>query len=137
MMGEEFHAIIKLVSGEEIFALVSVDDEESENPILILQNPLTIKYVNTPNGGFVKVKSWIELIEEDFFMIRLDKVITMSETKEQRLIDIYNHFLTDDATEIYHPDGSVRPDSKMGYVTSVKDARKTLEALFKLKNKES
>ena len=114
MMGEEFHAIIKLVSGEEIFALVSVDDEESENPILILQNPLTIKYVNTPNGGLIKVKSWIELIEEDFFMIRLDKVITMSETKEQRLIDIYNHFLTDDSTEIYHPDGAVRPDSKMG-----------------------
>ena len=61
----------------------------------------------------------------------------MTETKEQRLIDICNHFINDDATEIYHPDGSVRPDSKMGYVTSVKDARKTLEALFKLKNKES
>ena len=136
-MGDEFYSIIKLVSGEEIFSLVMVEDDESENPILILQNPLTIKYVNTPNGGFIKVKSWIELIEEDFFMIRLNKVITMSETKDQKLIDIYNHFLTDNATEIYHPDGSVRPDSKMGYVTSVKDARKTLEALFKLKNKES
>ena len=31
-MGEEFHAIIKLVSGEEIFSLIMVDDED-ENPL--------------------------------------------------------------------------------------------------------
>ena len=36
-MGEEFYAIIKLVSGEEIMSLISVD-EEYEDPIVILQN---------------------------------------------------------------------------------------------------
>ena len=33
-MGEEFYAIIKLVSGEEVFSLIMVDDEQ-ENPIII------------------------------------------------------------------------------------------------------
>ena len=37
-MEEEFYAIIKLVSGEEIMALVSVDDNDND-PILICQNP--------------------------------------------------------------------------------------------------
>ena len=41
-MGEEFYAIIKLVSGEEIFSLIMVDDEQ-ENPIIIMQNPVLIK----------------------------------------------------------------------------------------------
>ena len=35
-MGEEFYAAIKLVTGEEIFSLVSVD-ENGGDPIIILQ----------------------------------------------------------------------------------------------------
>ena len=29
-MGEEFHAVLKLVTGEEIFALVSVEENDSD-----------------------------------------------------------------------------------------------------------
>ena len=39
-MEEEFHAIIKLVSGEEIFSLVMVENPDDEDPLLVLQNPL-------------------------------------------------------------------------------------------------
>ena len=41
-MGEEFYSIIKLISGEEIFALISIDHDQ-EDPIVILQNPLVMK----------------------------------------------------------------------------------------------
>ena len=41
-MGEEFHAVIKLVTGEEIFALVSVDENDGD-PILLLMNPVVMK----------------------------------------------------------------------------------------------
>ena len=54
-MGEEFYAIIKLVSGEEIFSLIMVDDEQ-ENPIIIMQNPVLIKMLQSPHGSFIKVK---------------------------------------------------------------------------------
>ena len=91
-MEEEFYSIIKLVSGEEIFALVSVD-ENDENPILVLQNPVVISTVNTPGGSMIKVKPWLNLTEESMFMIRLDKVITMIEAKDQKLIDVYNNCL--------------------------------------------
>ena len=67
-MGEEFHSIIKLVSGEEIFSLVSIDENEGD-PIIILQNPIIMQMFHNAQGAHVKVKSWIELSDEDFFMI--------------------------------------------------------------------
>tara|TARA_R100000234_G_scaffold38834_1_gene23012 strand:- start:520 stop:924 length:405 start_codon:yes stop_codon:yes gene_type:complete len=128
-MEEEFYSIIKLVSGEEIFALVSVD-ENDENPILVLQNPVVISTVNTPGGSMIKVKPWLNLTEESMFMIRLDKVITMIEAKDQKLIDVYNNY-NEDIDEDESLGGSVMPTPKMGYLSSVKNARKDLEDLFK------
>ena len=128
-MEEEFYSIIKLVSGEEIFALVSVD-ENDENQILVLQNPVVISTVNTPGGSMIKVKPWLNLTEESMFMIRLDKVITMIEAKDQKLIDVYNNY-NEDIDEDESLGGSVMPTPKMGYLSSVKNARKDLEDLFK------
>ena len=137
-MGEEFYAIIKLVSGEEVFSLIMVDDEQ-ENPIIIMQNPIIIKILHSPQGSFIKVKPWMELSEEDFFMIRLDKVLTMTESTNEKLIEVYNNYISDDEQEIeMNNNGKVKPDSKMGYVSTVEDARKHLETLYKLKDtKES
>ena len=134
-MGEEFYSIIKLVSGEEVFSLISVDSTNEENPIIIMQNPVIIKMIN--QGQYIKVKPWIELSEEDFHMITLDKVITMTESKDGKLIEIYNNFINDEPLELFSTDGCVKPDSRMGYISTVEDARKNLENLFKLKSKES
>ena len=41
-MGDEFHAVLKLVTGEEIFALVSVDENDGD-PIIMLSNPVIMK----------------------------------------------------------------------------------------------
>ena len=128
-MEEEFYSIIKLVSGEEIFALVSVD-ENDENPVLLLQNPVIMSTIHTPGGSMVKVKPWMDMTEETMFIIRLDKVITMIESKDQKLIDVYNNYVNED-DENESLDGCVMPTSKMGYLSSVKDARKDLEDLFK------
>ena len=133
-MGDEFYAIIKLVSGEEVFSLIMVDDEQ-ENPIIIMQNPIMIKMLHSPHGSFIKIKPWMELTEEDFFMIRLDKVLTMTESTNEKLIEIYNNYISDDEFEIeMESQGKVKPDSKMGYLSTVEDARKSLETLYKLKD---
>ena len=72
----------------------------------------------------------MDLSDEDIFVIKPDKVITMTETKDQKLIDVYNNY--NDESDVEEPlDGCVMPTSKMGYLSSVKDARKDLEDLFK------
>ena len=138
-MGEEFYSIIKLVSGEEIFSLVSIDDHDHV-PIIILQNPIIMTMFNNTSGSHVKVKPWIELSEEDFFMIKSDKIITMTESKDERLIEIYNDFIRDEEIiEIHSSTGYTKPSTSMGYISSVKDARKKLESLFNknINSKES
>ena len=129
-MEEEFYSILKLVSGEEIFALVTVDNND-DNPILVLQNPVVISTINTPGGSMIKVKPWMNMTDESMFMIRLDKVITMIEAKDQKLIDVYENYINEPDEEDVSLDGSVIPTPKMGYLSSVKNARKDLEDLFK------
>ena len=133
-MEEEFYCILKLISGEEILSLVMVDENDGD-PLIILQNPITIKTVSNQQGTYLKIKSWVEMSSDDFFIIKLDKVITMTETKDTKLIDIYNTYLQDgDLNSLYDSSsssGKVKPSSKMGYISSVEDARKKLENLFK------
>ena len=132
-MGDEFYAILKLVSGEEIFSLVLVDDIQSDDTVIVLQNPVIMNTNVTPNGTFIKVKPWMELPEDDIFMIRLDKVITMTESKDQKLINLYNHYNNDNGFDfIQRESGLIKPNQEMGYISSVQDARQRLEKVFKL-----
>ena len=134
-MGEEFYSVIKLVSGEEIFALVSIDNDQ-EDPIVVLQNPLVMKVMSSSRGGYIKVNRWIELSSEDIFIMRLDRILTMSESKDAKLIAIYDNFTADEQGEltfdVSQPTGEVEITNTMGYVSSVEDARKKFEELFKI-----
>ena len=95
-MGEEFVAVIKLVSGEEILASVCVD-ETGEEPIIIAHTPVTMKMIN--NGMYVKIKPWMELADDDMFVFRTDKIITMSEVKDQKVIKIYERYVEEENEE--------------------------------------
>ena len=135
-MGEEFHAVIKLVTGEEIFALVSVDENDGD-PILLLMNPVVMKVMRNHVGQYVKVRPWMEIPTDDLYVIKYDKVITMTEVKEQETIEFYNRYLNEDDTD-FDDDGRTKISDKMGYISTVDDARQMLENLYKLKdNKES
>jgi hypothetical protein len=132
-MGDEFYSIIKLTSGEEIFSLVSIDENDGD-PIIVLQNPVVMKVLHNGPTSYVKIKPWMEIASDDIFLIKLDKVITMTESRDERVIELYNQYLSedDDSIEVYKPGGgAVKPSEKMGYISSVKDARKRLEELFK------
>ena len=135
-MGDEFYSVIKLISGEEIFALVSIDNNHDE-PIVVLQNPLVMKVMSSPKGGYIKVNRWIELSSDDIFMMRLDRILTMSESKDAKLIAIYDNYIDseedpENMIDVYKSNGKVNPTSEMGYVSSVEDARKKFEELFKI-----
>ena len=60
-MGEEFYCILKLVSGEEIISLITID-ETGDEAIIVAQNPLIMKVQYAPDGtSYIKVKSWMDL----------------------------------------------------------------------------
>ena len=130
-MGDDFYCILKLVSGEEILSLISVDDNDGD-PIVVLQNPIILELIDTKEKSYVKVRPWMELPSDDFFMVKLDKIITMTETTDRKLIDIYTKYLNDDdSIDVYRASGEVKVSNEMGYISSVEDARKKLEELYK------
>lgn len=129
-MGEEFYSAIKLISGEEIFSLVMVDDNDGD-PVVILQNPVIMKVIQNQYGSYIKIKPWMTIPNDDFFIIKLDKIITMTEIKERSTISLYKKYLNDDESD--HPSefGKEKISNEMGYISTVEDARKRLENLFK------
>ena len=128
-MGEEFYCSLKLVSGEEIFSLIMIDENDGD-PIIILQNPVIIKMQQTTNGIILKIKPWMEVPNDDFYFIKFDKVITMTEVTDNIAIKYYEKYLNDEPLES-DSNGKVNLTNKMGYISSVEDARNNLEKIFK------
>ena len=132
-MGEEFYCILKLVSGEEILSLITID-ESGDEPIIVAQSPVIMKVQYGAEGtSYIKVKSWMDLSDEDIFLIKPDKVITMTETKDQKLIDIYHDFIKDDDQDTFSNTGKTTVTSEMGLLGKVDDARIKLETIFNMK----
>tara|TARA_B100001250_G_scaffold339533_1_gene306925 strand:+ start:468 stop:893 length:426 start_codon:yes stop_codon:yes gene_type:complete len=141
-MGEEYYAVIKLVSGEEIFSLVIVE-EDQDDPVLLLHHPIKMHIIQTPKGGFIKVNPWMELSNDDMYILKLDKIITITESHDRKLIDVYKRYVDDEESEdnkigidIYKSSGKVNISDQMGYISSVEEARESLEKLYN-SNKES
>jgi hypothetical protein len=123
-MENEFYASIKLVSGEEIFAIVS-PTEEDDRTLLMLENPVIIEPMVSKQQGTVgyKVKPWMMIPEDDIYIIDMNKVITMTEVDDEQIIRIYQKFIKNSSR--------VDLDKHMGFISKVDDARKTLEKLYK------
>lgn len=128
-MGEEFYAAIKLITGEEIFALIYIDENDGD-PIIVLQNPVIMKMHSNHIGSYVKIKPWMEIPDDDFYMIKLDKVITMTEIKNKTTIEFYERYIRDEDVDI-EVDGKVKISDKMGFISTVENARETLENIFR------
>jgi hypothetical protein len=134
MMGEEFYCILKLVSGEEVFSLVCIDKTDEES-VVIMQNPVVLKYVSKSNGSLLKIEPWIKFASDDFFIMHMEKIITMTEIKDEYMIRFYNEYLEESSGNkgkfpTPSPTDPVKVSEKMGYIASVDDARKMLENIY-------
>ena len=133
-MGSDFHATIKLITGEEIFALVSVDHTEQE-PVIIMQSPVIMKVLSTGKGSMMKIRPWLEVPGDDIYIIKYDRILTMSEVKDKMIKSMYTTYCDEgdfDFGEFINEEPSNHEvTKKMGYISNVEDARKKLEDLFK------
>ena len=125
---EEFHAVIKLVSGEEIFAKVCPCEEEDKT-ILILDCPVTFENIIIRQIGVsaVRINPWLKISDDPTVVMNMDKVITMTEVHDKHLIKVYNRYLNEkdqisNRTDI---------NENMGFLSTVSDARVFLEKLYK------
>ena len=128
---EDFYATIKLKSGEEIFAKVAAS-EEDDRTILIITNPVVVNEIKSRIGvvGY-KIEPWLKTTNEDMFMLKLDDVMTMSESSDIDMIVMYQSYVRDS-----HSDKSGQPklSKKMGFISTVNDAKEILEKIYKMES---
>ena len=129
-MLDKFVGVIKLTSGEEVVARVS--ELENMNKILI-ESPAMMICSTTqrrPGINMIKIEPWIKSGKETTYIIDMNKVITTSEIFDEDVIEAYDKFVDAyyNGVEMIPPKGMTRD---MGYIANVKDARRSLEKLFK------
>jgi len=121
-----------------------VDDSDQEDPIIILQDPVILKYNVQGSYTELKIEPWMKLCNDDIFFIRLSNVITMSEIDDIELIELYKNF-NDSKHEYLNDYDDEDNDSKnqrdvtknMGFLGSVSETKKNLEKLFKIDIKDN
>ena len=125
-MEQEFYATIKLKSGEEIFAKINYN-EDNDRCFLILDNPITIERIKTRSASGYKVEPWIKTSKEDLFIINIDDVMTLSESKDLETITMHQTF---SMQQNKYYEKKTKLDRKMGYMSTIKEAKKSLEQLY-------
>ena len=128
-MEDDFYASLKLISGEEIFARIAACEEENRT-LLLLHHPVLVSQVKLPGGNITagyKVEPWLKTNDEDMMVLDTKNIMTMVECKDTEMILIHQKYVEDSSQE-----GNLsRIDRKMGYISSVSDAKKMLEQLYK------
>ena len=125
---EEFYAVLKLVSGEEIFAKVCPCEEEDKT-ILMLDCPVVFENITIRQIGVsaVRINPWLKITDDPTVVMNMDKVITMTEVHDKHLIKVYKRYLKEKDRVTNRTD----INQNMGFLSSVSDARVFLEKLYK------
>jgi hypothetical protein len=129
MMEEDFYSTIKFKNGEEIFCKVSVAEETSDRTLLLISNAIIVEEIKKQNEvvGY-KLEPWLKTTTEDLFIVNCDDVLTMSESSDVEMIMMHQDFINQ-----LRSDGNNESeiDRKMGYISSVNEAKILLEKIFK------
>ena len=129
MMEDDFYATLKLKCGDEVFAKVCASDE-GDRTLLLVSNPIVVEEVKARGQltGF-KFEPWLKTSNEDLFIINLDDVLTLSESENMEMIMFYKDYV-----KKMNKSNLTKLNKKMGYVSSVNEAKELLENLYKLKS---
>ena len=127
-MEDDFYGTIKFKNGEEVFAKIAAS-EEVDRTMLVIHHPITVCEVKARAGtvGY-KVEPWLKTTREDMFIINLTDVLTLSESSDLHMIKMYQRFVQD--TDRDNRD-QPKLSRKMGYISTVNDAKDILEKLYK------
>ena len=130
MIEDDFYATIKLKSGEEIFAKVAASEEE-DRTLLIVSNPINLVEVKGRKGEIYgyKIEPWLKTTTEDMIIINMNDVLTLVESSDIEMISMYQNYVRQNDTD--SSSNNYKIDRKMGYISSVSDAKEILEKIYK------
>jgi hypothetical protein len=143
---EDFYGVIKLTNGEEILAKTVLTEDEGET-LVFISSPVLIQHVmkDLPDGKTIKAMgfaTWMQMSDEEFFILREKDIITIASMSKE-VIFMYETFINNgeefdpdkfESQELKDSNLHIEPDSKMGYLGKVEEARKLFEEIYKSSN---
>ena len=128
MIEDDFYCTVKLKSGEEIFAKVAASEEE-DRTMLLISHPIIVQELKSKMGvvGY-KIEPWLKTTTDDMFVIKLDDVLTMSESSDIEMIMMYQDYVRSSNSD---EDNNTQLNRRMGRIGNVRDAKEVLEKIFK------
>ena len=95
---------------------------------MIVSNPIVISEYKSRGGecGY-KIEPWLKTTTEDMFIIKLDDVLTLSESYDIEMISMYQSYLRQ---SYKRKNNESNINRQMGYLSSVNDAKDILEKLY-------
>ena len=129
-MSNKFLAVIKLNTGEEVIAKIEPSPEfdviSLDRPALIVNSEFSRKGVS-----IIKIEPWIKTVREKTYIVEMSNIITTCEVSDKEVILVYNNFIQAYyETENSNKKPKPKMTKQMGYISNVKDARKSLENIF-------
>ena len=130
-MSDKLLAVVKLTTGEEVIAKM---DMVRDLDLVYLECPAMIGHSNfsrKPGVSIIKIEPWIKTGKGKTYIVEMSNIITTSEVSDKEIINTYNKFV-----KAYYESEEIiqKPKPKMtkemGYISNVKDARKSLENIF-------
>jgi len=127
-MTDDFLAVIKLISGEEVLGKVSYLEDENK---LLLECPAVMNSTSSRALGvsLIKIEPWIKTGKETLYILDMNKIVTLSEVFDKEVTKVYSKFVMAYYYDIDLPKKNTIT-KEMGYVSSVTDARAILEKIF-------
>ena len=131
-MSDKFLAVVKLKTSEEVIAQIEMS---SQGDVMSLDYPAMVgesSFTKRPGVSIIKIEPWIKTGREKTYIVEMNNIITICEISDKDVIKAYNNFV-----KAYYKSESPfqKPKPKMtkemGYISNVKDARKSLEDIFK------
>ena len=131
-MSDKFLAVVKLKTGEEVIAKI---EPSPELDIIVLDCPAMVghsSFTRKPGISIIKIEPWIKTGRETTYIVKMSNVITTCEVSDKDVIKTYNKFVNAYyETDPFSKEPKPKMTKEMGYISNVKDARKSLENIFK------
>ena len=131
-MSNKFLAVIKLNTGEEVIAKIEPSPEfdaiSLDCPAMIAHSSFSRK----PGISVLKIEPWIKTGREKIYIVEMRNIITICEVTDKEVMIAYDKFIKAYyVNEIPKLKPKPKMTKEMGYISNVKDARKSLENIFK------
>ena len=131
-MSDKFLAVVKLKTGEEVIAKI---EPSPELDVIVLDCPAMVShsgFTRKPGVSIIKIEPWIKTGQETTYIVKMSNVITTCDVNDKDVIKAYNRFVN----AYYENEFPIKKSNskmtkEMGYISNVKDARKSLENIFK------